>query len=106
MIIGIDVSKASFDCDWMTDGKAIHQVFNYTEAGIDELLTLTTEDAHYVMEATGVYHTRLALQLHEAGRQVSVVNPLVIKRFIQIIVWLLKCVPAELLNYNSFKSPP
>ena len=31
-----------------------------------------------------MYHTRLALKLYEAGRQVSVVNPLVIKRFAQM----------------------
>ena len=36
------------------------------------------------MEATGVYHTLLALRLYESKRQVSVCNPLVIKRYSQM----------------------
>ena len=36
------------------------------------------------MEATGVYHTQLALGLHDAGRKVCIVNPLVIKRYSQM----------------------
>lgn len=84
MIVGIDVSKLSFDIARTIDGKVKHQALTYSAEGIEELIRLTPEDAHYVMEATGVYHTRLALKLHEAGRRVSVVNPLVIKRFAQM----------------------
>ena len=36
------------------------------------------------MEATGSYYQRLAIYLHEKGIRVSVVNPLIIKRFIQM----------------------
>ena len=36
------------------------------------------------MEATGTYHLALAYYLHEQGGQVTVLNPLVIRRFIQI----------------------
>ena len=51
---------------------------------MEALLGQTPADAHYVMEATGIYHARLALKLYESGRCVSVVNPLVIKRFAQM----------------------
>lgn len=33
------------------------------------------EDVHLSMEATGVYHERLALSLHEADAYVSLANP-------------------------------
>jgi len=84
MIVGIDVSKQSFDANWQKSKQAHHQHFAYTDEGITELLACTPEDAHYVMEATGIYHTRLALRLHQAGRKVSVLNPLVIKRYAQM----------------------
>ena len=84
MIVGIDVAKASLDVAWEADGRPCHRQFAYTEAGLAALLEATPPHAHYVMEATGIYHARLALKLHETGRQVSVVNPLVIKRFAQM----------------------
>lgn len=84
MIIGIDVSKATFDIAREAQGQVQHQTFEYTDEGLEALLKQTPEDAHYVMEASGIYHTRLALRLHECGRRVTVVNPLVIKRFAQM----------------------
>ncbi len=84
MIVGIDVSKQSFDIAWVAEGQGHHQLFEYSDGGIEALLKQTPQKAHYVMEATGVYHTRLALRLYQAGRRVSVVNPLVIKRFAQM----------------------
>jgi transposase len=37
-----------------------------------------------VLEATGTYYLALAYHLHEQGGQVAVINPLVVKRFIQM----------------------
>jgi transposase len=84
MIVGIDVSKDWCDAAWEAEGRARHQRFGYTDEGMDSLLEQTPGDAHYVMEATGIYHVRLALKLHASGRRVSVVNPLVIKRYSQM----------------------
>ena len=84
MKVGIDVSKAWFDAAWEAEGRACHQRVEYTPEGMDALLEQTPAQAHYVMEATGIYHARLALRLYESGRGVSVVNPLVIKRFSQM----------------------
>jgi transposase len=84
MIIGIDVSKQTFDVAWKSKEQGHHQTYDYNEKGMNALLKDTPSTAHYVMEATGVYHTRLALMLYQSGRQVSVVNPLVIKRFAQM----------------------
>jgi transposase len=84
MIVGIDVSKQSLDAAWTAAGRERHQSFDYTDEGLAALLEQTPPDAHYVMEATGLYHARAALALHAAGRRVTVVNPLVIKRFAQM----------------------
>lgn len=84
MIVGIDVSKSTFDVSWQRDGQGYHRSFEYTDAGILALLDQLPAQAHCVMEATGIYHVRLALRLYESGRGVSVVNPLVIKRFAQM----------------------
>ena len=95
MIIGIDISKKSFDGAWKRNGKDCHQSFEYSEAGIESLAAQTPQDAHYVMEATGIYHMRLALRLYELGRCVSVVNPLVIKRYAQMQLLRVKSDKAD-----------
>lgn len=84
MIVGIDISKQWFDAAWQDLGQTQHQRFEYNETGITQLLTQIREEAHFVMEATGTYQARLALALHESGHKVSVVNPLIIKRFAQM----------------------
>lgn len=78
--IGIDVSKSSLD---IYDGKTFHQLKNNL-SGFKELLKMSSKDSHFVMEATGYYHLRLAYFLLESGRAVSIENPLKIKRFIQM----------------------
>jgi transposase len=109
MIVGIDISKEWFDAAWISEGQGQHQRFAYTEEGIYKLLEQTPPDAHYVMEATGTYHARLALRLHESGRGVSVVNPLVIRRFAQMQLSRVKSdhADAELIRrYGEQQSPP
>jgi len=44
----------------------------------------------YVMEATDCYHQLMAIYLYDLGVLVSVVNPLTIKRFIQMKLQNLK----------------
>jgi transposase len=60
------------------------------------------------MEATGTYHARLALKLFEAGRGVSVVNPLVIKRYGQMKLLRVKSDRADaqlILGYAQQERP-
>jgi len=85
MMIGIDVSKAKLDCVWLRDPvnlKIKSKVFPNTPMGHQSLLVWLDKqtggipaELHCVMEATGIYHEGLAYALHEAGVQVSVVNP-------------------------------
>lgn len=84
-IIGIDVSKTKLDCLWVRDlqtMKVKSKVQPNTPAGHKALLEWASQQTgepianlHFVMEATGVYHETLAHSLHDAGTQVSVVNP-------------------------------
>ncbi|SHE23688.1 transposase [methanotrophic endosymbiont of Bathymodiolus puteoserpentis (Logatchev)] len=89
--IGIDVSKAKIDCAWLREeGKLKFKVLPNTKAGCNELIewslkstSLEITQLHFIMEATGVYHEQLAIQLHNAGAMVSVVNPAQVKFYSQ-----------------------
>jgi transposase len=80
-IYGIDISKNVFDVYSDTSG---HFQFNNDDKGFKSLLKALPSDALVVMEATGYYHYRLAQFIHKKGVAVSVVNPLSVKRFIQM----------------------
>lgn len=77
---GIDVSKQTFDV--FLDNKS--HVFTNELEGFKKFLSLLPMSAHCVMEATGPYYLKLAVYLQSNGIKVSVVNPLVIKRFSQM----------------------
>ena len=82
---GIDVSKETFNVCFLQGQKNIqHEVFTNDPKGFGKLEKRLGKDSHIVMEATGPYYLRLACYLHEHGYQLSVVNPLVIKRFCQM----------------------
>ena len=108
-VVGIDVSKDWFDAAWGSGQQCQSRQFGYTDQGIEELLECVPGDALFVMEATGLYHARLALKLYEAGRKVSVVNPLVIKRFGQMKLLRVKSDRADarlIMEYALQEAPP
>lgn len=78
---GIDISKDVFDCYGSKQG---HLQFENTEKGFVKFLQILDDRTLVVMEATGYYHYRLAQFLYKANQKVSVVNPLSVKRFIQM----------------------
>ncbi len=81
IFVGIDISKDTFD---IHDGVEGHFQFRNDLKGF-ALFAKRLKPGHWcVMEATGCYHQRLAIYLYEMGVHVTVVNPLVIKRFIQM----------------------
>jgi transposase len=86
-IIGIDISKATFDCVLLLNGASTYQPFANTPQGFDELhewlAVHKVDTAHAAMEATGRYGDALALHLYSAGFTVSLVNPRYIKAFAQ-----------------------
>lgn len=90
--LGIDISKAKLDAALLkTDGKYRSKVFTNDATGFSSLLQWLQlnvpggkADVHVCMEATGSYHEALALFLSDQGVAVSVVNPLLVKRFIEV----------------------
>jgi transposase len=86
VVVGIDISKDSFDVALPLIEKAGYQhlKFNNTQTGYKKLCAHLPIASHCVMEASGVYYLPLAVYLHQQGMRVSVVNPLTIKRFAQM----------------------
>ncbi len=87
-IVGIDVSKTTFDAALLVGGRVRHAAFSNTEAGFEQVLTWlakqrpdATTRVHACMEATGNWGLDLATFLHGRGVQVSVVNPARVKAY-------------------------
>ena len=78
---GIDISKDVFDVFSLEMG--LNQ-FTNNEKGFKQFIKKLSMESLVVMEATGYYHYCLAQYLYEKGYAVSVVNPLSVKRFIQM----------------------
>ncbi|MDO1450986.1 transposase [Rhodocytophaga aerolata] len=82
--IGIDCAKASFEVALPSQkGYQVIKLDN-TEDGFASLLTQLPHRSHCLMEASGPYYCRLATFFYQKQIPVSVVNPLVIKRFTQM----------------------
>jgi transposase len=89
--LGVDISKAKFDVALLLEGKKYRsKVFSNDPAGFKALLEWIGSNVaggqgtvHVCMEATGVYHESLASFLHDQGIGVSVVNPMLVRRFIE-----------------------
>jgi len=78
---GVDISKDVFDVHGSIVG---HNQYKNDELGFKKFLRELPKEALVVMEATGYYHYRLAQFLYKNEVAVSVVNPLSVKRFIQM----------------------
>ncbi len=84
-VIGIDISKASFDVSYeKTEQKFYHAKFNNNAKGFSEFRDYINTGDHCVMEATGPYYLYLACYLFDHGIRVSVVNPLQVKHFVRM----------------------
>jgi len=84
MVTGIDCSKDYFDITVLKEGKVTFKSrFANNMKGFTAMLPHVL-DTHVVMEATGPYYFQLARFIHQSGEKVSVVNPLIIRRFAQM----------------------
>jgi transposase len=83
--LGIDVAKQTCEGALLQEGKYQHKKFANSPGGfrtLEEWLQgRGVVQVHAILEATGTYGEALALQLYEAGHQVSIVNPARIKAF-------------------------
>ena len=84
-IIGIDISKKTFDVCAIFNGKNKSCSFRNNETGCEELISWIKKfdliDPHICMESTGCYSEFVAEFLYNSGYKVSVINPLQIKSF-------------------------
>lgn len=82
---GVDVSNETLDLYFINkEGFHQHLQISNTVTGFRKMLKEAGTQTHFVMEATGVYHLNLIFFLEEKDLRFSVVNPLQIKRYIQM----------------------
>lgn len=85
--IGFDVSKKFFDLAYLTiNDQWFCKQFDYDSKGLTQMIKSIPDKSICVMEATGPYYLRLANYLYEKGFKVCVVNPLVIRRYSQMLL--------------------
>ena len=104
--LGIDISKDVFD---VCDRNGSNYQFKNSISGFNKLLKLLDTNTVFVMEATGYYHVCLAYFLLENDRCVSVVNPLKIKRYIQMHLSKIKTDKSDskmICAYGKDCNPP
>ena len=87
MSIGIDIAKAKFDAALLFGGDT-YQVGTYENSneGIEKFMSRLKQQrtacaVPCVLESTGLHHLSAALNLQQAGYRVSVINPLITKRY-------------------------
>lgn len=89
--IGIDVSKDSFVVAYSPEKACKTKTFKNTVKGIHEFIrTLSKDENHCVLEATGNYSALLVYLLSEAGIVTSVENPLKVKNFAKAMLSVIK----------------
>lgn len=99
--VGVDIACASAQVAWLLeDGTTGQQSIQQSPEGqlalIRQLQQLApAEQTRVVMEATGNYWLALALALHEAGVEVSVLNPSQAKHFAKVCLKRAKSDPVD-----------
>ena len=89
--IGIDVSKDSFVVAYSPEKACKTKTFKNTVKGIHKFIqTLSKDENHCVLEATGNYSALLVYLLSEAGIVTSVENPLKVKNFAKAMLSVIK----------------
>jgi len=89
--VGIDVAKEKLDVSIYDGKKHIIKVYANKEEGIEKLIRDTEKIAkdnpsndcelHFVMEATGSYHTKVLFELSKLEYPVYVLNPIISKKY-------------------------
>jgi transposase len=83
-VIGIDISKQTFDVCWKEKDKNVSMAFPNNQEGFKSIFKHLKKGDHCVMEASGTYFLKLAMFIYTRKVNVSVVNPLIIKRYCQM----------------------
>lgn len=102
---GVDISKEKFDFYIKTvEGKIQKGKLSNNNEGFKEFLLKLPQNTWVVMEASGPYYYQLATFLFERGIKISVINPLVIKRFMQMQLKRTKTDSADAQSIAAYGS--
>lgn len=107
--VGIDVSKATFTVAYSSEKNSKTRTFKNTPTGIHEFMaTISKENTHCVLEATGNYSALLVYMLSQAGITASLENPLKVKNFARVMLSVIKTddVDARLIAMYAEKMKP
>lgn len=110
--IGIDVSMKSLDVAFFNGVSHRNLQYSNTIDGLNDLVTVVKErsatEIIITMEATGTYHLLAAVTLQKFGFKVSVVNPLIIKRYSEMKMLRAKtdAVDAKIIAEYGYNEKP
>lgn len=107
--IGIDISKDTFVVAYSPNKNSKTKTFKNTTKGIHEFIkTISKEEHHCVMEATGNFSALLVYLLSEAGITTSLENPLKVKNFARAMLSTVKTdeIDARLIALYGEKMNP
>lgn len=86
-VLGIDIGKSEFHAALLIDGRGWSKTFPNRAIGMAQLANWLknrkVQLVHACLETTGGFEEALALDLHERGHLVSIVNPSRVKAFAQ-----------------------
>jgi len=107
-VIGIDISKQTFDVSFREETEVVHKVYANNEKGFKafKLCIGQLKETRVVMEASGPYYVKLASYLHANKIDVSVINPLKIRRFAQMKFYRAKTDKKDsnmIMEYGEFE---
>lgn len=84
-ILGVDVSKKKFDVALVKEGQWASATFSNDQQGFHKLQRWLkkrqVKEVWACLEATGRYGEELAFDLYESGHQLSIINPVQIKKY-------------------------
>lgn len=106
----MDVSKQTVDISVYNGNYHKHKIISNTSTSfLHAIRKYDKETTHLVMESTGIYHLRLAIAATESGYPVSIVNPLIIKRYGEMKMRRAKTDKADaklIAEYGYEQQPP
>lgn len=108
--IGIDIAKASFSVAVpQPNGRFLDYTLANNQTGFSQLLDLLPTHCQCILEASGPYYLPLALWLTQQDLPLSVLNPLVVRRFSQMRLRRTKTDKADARLLSEFglnQTPP
>ncbi len=95
-VIGLDVSKDKLDVSVYDGHRHEHSIIDNDPKKFNEFLKpFTPGSVHIYMEATGAYHTKIAMEAHNQKHIIHVVNPFIIKTFANLTMSRVKTDKAD-----------